>query len=333
MNEVTKRLLLPAALLALLTLVGTIGYVFLEGWSVVDAVYMTVITITTVGFDEVHPLTPNGLVFTMALAMFGVGVAFYLFASLVSFVLEGDLAEVFGRRKMEKRIKKMQDHCIVCGYGRMGRVVSRELRAMGVPFVVIEKDRESLPESPGDTLFYQGDATDDEVLMAVGIERASKLISVISCDADNLYVVLSAKKLNPGLFVVARAEQDGSASKMLTAGADKAISTSTIGGTMIAHTAVKPTVVDFISIATTAGGIDLQMEEVEIEESSKLEGLTLDQSGIGKELGVIVVAVKKPNGRMEFNPSSKTVLTNGDVLIALGDVARLKVLEAYALGA
>jgi len=247
MNEVTKRLLLPAALLALLTLVGTIGYVFLEGWSVVDAVYMTVITITTVGFDEVHPLTPNGLVFTMALAMFGVGVAFYLFASLVSFVLEGDLAEVFGRRKMEKRIKKMKDHCIVCGYGRMGRVVSRELRAMEVPFVVIEKDSESLPESPGDTLFYQGDATDDEVLMAVGIERASKLISVISCDADNLYVVLSAKKLNPGLFVVARAEQDGSASKMLSAGADKAISTSTIGGTMIAHTAVKPTVVDFIT--------------------------------------------------------------------------------------
>jgi voltage-gated potassium channel len=328
-EELKKRFLLPIVLLACLTLIGTFGFMLIEGWSFFDSIYMTIITVTTVGYREIHPLSAWGRVFTMALSIFGVGLALFLLATWMGFVFEGRLMEVFGRRKMEKMIEKLRDHYIVCGYGRMGRVVASELLDAGVDFVVIEKDREVIAKSEGNYLFYYGDATDDAVLKAVGIERAKKLISVLPSDADNLFVVLSARRLNPRLVIVSRAEQEGSEIKMLSAGADRVISAYTIGGRMLAHTALKPTVVDFLSLATTRTHIDLQIEELVVGSGSRMDGVSLGESGIGKELGVIVVAIKKEDGKMVFNPGSTTVVEGGDTLVVMGESAKLKLFEDY----
>lgn len=329
MEELKKRFLLPVVLLACLTLFGTFGFMLIEGWSFFDSIYMTVITVTTVGYREIHPLSTWGKVFTMALAIFGVGLALFLLATWVGFVFEGRLMEVFGRRRMEKKIEKLRDHYIVCGYGRMGRVVAAELLEAGVDFVVIEKDREAIAKSEKYYLFYYGDATEDAVLKAVGIERAKKLISVLPSDADNLFVVLSARRLNPRLVIVSRAEQEGSEIKMLSAGADRVVSAYTIGGRMLAHMALKPTVVDFLSLATTRTHIDLQIEELVVVTGSKIDGVILGESGIDKKLGIIVVAIKKKDGKMVFNPGSTSVVEGGDTLVVMGESGKLKLFEEY----
>lgn len=230
---------------------------------------------------------------------------------------------------MEKKIRELKDHYIVCGYGRMGKIICRELYEKHMKFVVVEKMPEVITNGE-DLLIFPGDATKDEVLRELGIERAKGLISVLPTDAENLFVVLSARVLNPKLTIVARAGEEGSEQKLLRAGADKVVSPYQIGGLRIAHTVLKPAVVDFIEFATKSGNIDLQMEEVSIGEHSRLVGKTLDESGIGRELGIIIVAIRKPNGEMMFNPTFRSAITGGDMLIALGEISKLKVLEDLA---
>ncbi|MDA8388551.1 MAG: potassium channel protein [Nitrospiraceae bacterium] len=326
-----RRQVFYNALLILLVLaVGTAGYGLIEGWGFLDSLYMTVITITTVGYKEVHPLNGPGRIFTMVLIFFGLGIILYILNTGARIIIEGEFARVLGRRKLEKRIRKLKGHYIICGYGRMGRIISKEFQASGTGFVVIEK--EPPPAELGGVLFIQGDATRDETLREAGIEYAAGLVSVLPTDAENLYVVLTAKGLNPQLVVVARAGEDGSEQKLLRAGADKVVSPYYIGGLRIAHTILRPAVVDFIEFATKTGNLALQMEEVVIAPDSGLVGRTLDECGLGRDLGVIIVGMKGSRNEMEFNPTSQSVLRAGNVLIALGESSKLKKLEEMAGG-
>jgi voltage-gated potassium channel len=329
LEELRKRLILSILLIALIVAFGTVGYMIVEGWSILDSIYMTIITLASVGYKEVHELSYNGRMFTIVLIIGGVGTVLYALNNGAKLILEGEFKEIFWRKRLEKKIRELKNHYIVCGYGRMGKIICRELKEKNIKFVVIEKKLDALEEK-GDIIILEGDATRDEILREVGIERAKGLISVLPTDAENLFVVLSARELNPKLFIVARAGEEGSEQKLMRAGADKVVSPYHIGGLRIAHTVLKPAVVDFIEFATKSGNIDLQMEEITIREDSKLAGLTLDECGIGRELGIIIVAIKRPAGDMKFNPTFRTTIKAGDTLIALGEISKLKILEDMA---
>lgn len=327
--ELRQRFIIAVGLVVLVASFGTAGYMAIEGWNFIDALYMTVITLASVGFKEVHDLSLIGRIFTIFLIVGGVGSVAYALSAGAKIILEGELQEVYGRRRLEKKIRELKDHYIVCGYGRMGKIICRELREKNIRFVIVEKQPD-LHQEEEDLLIFPGDATKDEVLKELGIDKAKGLITVLPTDAENLFVVLSARVLNPGLIIVARAGEEGSEQKLIRAGADKVVSPYHIGGLRIAHTVLKPAVVDFIEFATKSGNIDLQMEEVSIGENSKLVGKTLDESGIGRELGIIIVAIRKPSGEMMFNPTFRSAIKEGDMLIALGEISKLKILEELA---
>lgn len=331
MEELRKRLVLSAALIALIVSFGTIGYMGIEGWNFIDSLYMTIITLTTVGFKEVNDLSLSGRIFTIVLLIVGVGTVFYTLGIGAKIIVEGELQEVYGRRRLEKKLKDLRDHYIVCGYGRMGKIVARELKHEKLKFVVMEKNEALLDsDEKNETLIIQGDATSDDLLKKAGIERAKCLISVLSTDAENLYVVLSARVLKPDLLIVARAGEEGSEQKLLRAGADRVVSPYHIGGLRMAHSVLKPAVVDFIEFATKSGNIDLQIEEITIREGSQLVNLSLDECGIGRDLGIIIVAIKQKTGEMKFNPTFRTAIQAGDTLIAVGETSKLAILEKMA---
>ena len=329
MKELRQKLLLSLFLIVLVISFGTLGYMSIEGWGMLDSVYMTIITLASVGYKEVHELSFNGKIFTIVLIIGGVGTVAYALTSAARIIIEGELQDVFGRRRLENKIKGLKDHYIICGYGRMGKIICKELREKNQKFIVIEKKTDLMADTE-DTLIIQGDATRDEALKEVGIEKAKGLISVLPTDAENLFVVLSARGLNPHLLIVARAGEEGSEKKLLRAGADKVVSPYHIGGLRIAHTILKPAVVDFIEFATKSGNIDLQMEEVTIQGASELSGLTLDECGIGRELGIIIVAIKNGSGELKFNPTFRSTINTGDTLIALGEISKMKILEDMA---
>jgi len=325
LEEHRKRLILAVFLIAFVVSFGTIGYMVIEGWNFQDSLYMTVTTLTTVGYKEVRELSSIGRWFTIALIIGGVGTVLYALSTGAKFIIEGEIQEVFGRRRFAKKMRELKDHYIICGCGRMGKIIAKELKSEKIKFVAIEKN--TAVHEKDETILIVGDATQDDILKDVGIERAKGLITVLPTDAENLYVVLSARGLNPDLFIVARAGEEGSEQKLLRAGADRVISPYHIGGLRMAHTVLRPAVVDFIELATTSGNIDLQLEEIPISDVSRFSGLSLDQCGFGRELGVIIVAIKKPNGEMRFNPTFRTLIEPGDTLIALGETSKLKVLE------
>jgi voltage-gated potassium channel len=330
-KELRKRLILSVVLIVLIVSFGTAGYMGIEGWNYLDSIYMTIITITTVGFKEIHALSFNGKLFTIILIIGGVGTALYALSTGAKLVLEGELQEIYGRKRLEKKLKELKNHYIICGHGRMGKIIARELKGKNSSLLIIEKRTEILEEKE-DILILEGDATKDDILKKAGIEKAKCLISVLPTDAENLFVVLSARVLKPDLFVVARASEEGSEQKLLRAGADRVVSPYHIGGLRIAHTVLKPAVVDFIEFATKSGNIDLQIEEITIQEGSRLSGLTLDECGIGRELGIIILAIKHLRGDMKFNPTFRSAITAGDTLIAVGETSKLKILEDMAMG-
>lgn len=324
-----KRALFSIVLVVSVLLTGTIGYSIIERWPFFDALYMTVITLATIGYQEVRPLSYMGRAFTIVLVFFGVGVVAYVINNGIKIILEGEIQKAFGRMRLEKKLRNMKNHFIVCGYGRMGHIICRELKAHKVPCVVIEKEHVVL-DADEEIPFIFGDATKDELLKEAGIERARGLISVLSTDAQNLYVVLSARELNPDLLIVARAGEEGSEQKLLRAGADRVVSPYHIGGLRIAHSVLKPAVVDFLEFATKSGNIELQMEEIEVAEGSFLADKTIHEAGIGREYGVIVVAIKRKEGEMKFNPVHNTKIKPGDTLIAIGEIEKLQDLEKQA---
>lgn len=249
MNRLKNKPVLYFILIIFINAFGTLGYMIIEGWNFHDSLYMTVITLTTVGYGEVHKLSPSGEIFTIILLIGGVGIILYLLGTEAKVILEGELQDVLGRRRLQSKLNQLKDHYIICGHGRMGRIISRELHHKGVELVVIEKKPDPTQESE-DLLLFEGDATSDEVLKKVGIERAKGLVSVLPTDAENLFVVLSARELKPDLFVVARASDERATQKIIRAGANRVVSPYHTGGLTIANIILKPAVMDFIEVAT-----------------------------------------------------------------------------------
>jgi len=314
-------------------LAGTLGYYTIEGWSLIDSFFMAVITLTTIGYGEVHPLDPYGKVFTILLILFGVGAVAFAVSNATRLVLEGELRNIVGRKRLEKKIKKLKDHYIICGFGRMGRLIARELEKKPAPFVVIERDTSKIDDEDLERyLIMEGAADKDETLVEAGIERAKGIITVVSTDAENLYIVLTARGLNPNISIVARAGEEGSEQKLIRAGANKVISPYLIGAHQMAQAVVRPAVLDFLEFATQSENLELQMEEVPINHGSSIAGLALKDCGIRQDLGIIILAIKRVNGEMEFNPNPTSVLHEGDHLIALGRPTQMKVLEEITMG-
>jgi len=323
-----SRLRAAGLILVAVMAVGTLGYRFLEGYSWLDATYMTVITLSTVGFQEVKPLSDAGKIFTMVLLVVGLGVVFYTVGAVAKIVVEGEFQQFFGRRRMEKRIGSLKDHYLVCGFGRIGEAICRELASKPVPFVVIESWEERARKAEeAQYLVLQGDAAKEDLLLAAGVRAAKGLFAALATDAENVFVTLTAKELNPSLFVVARAEGERSERTLIHAGADKVISPYAMGGHRMAQSALRPAVVDIIELATHHQSLELQMEEVAVPPHSPCAGATIRDSGLGAQLGVIVVAIKRASGIMVFNPSPDDKVEAGDRLIAMADPARLKELE------
>ncbi len=329
MKPETQLSLALAAIVGVIV-IGTGGYMAIEGWGLLDATYMTIISLSTVGFEEVHPLSQQGKFFTIALILGGVATVTGTLTIGTQILLAGQLQKVMGRKKLEKEIKKLKNHYIICGHGRMGKIICHEFARKPVPFLVIEEDLDVFKKIPNSVLAIQGNASEESVLLEAGITRALGLVSVASSDADNVYITLTAIGLRPDLYIVARAGEAGSEQKLLRAGASKVVSPYTIGGTGIANAILRPAVVDFIELVTKREHLELQMEEVLIGKGSSLAGKSILESGLRQRLGIIVVAVKKNDGVMEFNPSSSTGIEAGDRLIVLGGGENLARLEALA---
>jgi len=326
-----RLLLLPLIVLVLLLVGGTLGYRVVGGWGWLDALYMTVITITTVGFHEVRPLGTSGRLFTMALALGGVFTAFYAAAAFIRAIVTGEIRTVLGRQRMENLLAHLNDHLVVCGFGRMGRLVCEEFSSSGLPFVVVDRNPAVLEDfSMPHGIPLPGDATADDVLRKAGVDRARALVSAAASDADNLYVTMSARFLNEKLFIVARAESEGAEPKLLRAGASRVISPYSIGGHRVAQAVLRPAAMEFLELATRSAHLELQIEETELRSGSPLVGHSLKTSPVRSELGIIVVAIKKPDGKMQFNPRPETVLEAGDVMITLGHRQQLDRLETLA---
>ena len=310
---------LVALVIVLVHVVGTLGYMLIEGWSAWDAFYMTVITVTTVGYGEVHRLSQVGQVFTVVVLLTGVGAFFYAFTLLMSLLAEGGFAERRERRRLARMIDNLADHFILCGFGRMGEIIAREFARQEVPFVVIERnpDRMHLAMDQGYTA-VEADASNEEVLRRVGIQRARGFIAAVSTDAENVYAVLSARLLKPDLFIVGRAESDDARTKLKRAGADRVISPYHLGGLQLAQTALRPAVVDFVHLATSSDNMDLNLEQVHIEPGSELDGKSLLDAGLRQRFGVVVVGIRRADGKMDFNPEPETAMRAGDDLVVLG---------------
>lgn len=328
-----RRLLAPLLVLAALLVVGSAGYRLIEGWPLLDALYMTVITITTVGFMEVRPLGSAGRAFTMALALGGVFTAFYAAMEFIRVMVTGEIRSVLGRQRMESRLEKLSGHLVICGFGRMGRLAAEEFSAAGLDFVVIDREPKALE---GFALPHGiplvGDATADEVLRRAGVERARALVTAAASDADNLFVTLSARLLSDSLLIVARAEGEGAEVKLRRAGASRVVSPYNIGGHRVAQAVLRPNAMDFIELATRSEHLELQIEEIEMRPASALVGRSLKASPIRSELGIIIVAIKKPGAKMQFNPAPESLLEAGDLLITLGHRQQLDRLESMARG-
>ena len=307
---------------------GTAGYMIVEGWDLPDAFYMTVVTISTVGYGEVHPLSVSGKFLSIFIILFGVGSAGFAVGTAGKLMLEEHIRAAFGRRSM-KSIQKLQDHYIICGFGRMGRIICEELSEKGIPLVVLENNDDTLDELERIGYpFLKADATVDEELIAAGIERASGLVSVVTDDAQNVFIVLTARGLNPKLRIVARSAAEESVKKLVRAGANKVISPYFLGGHRIAQAIMRPTVLDFLENIIQNKELELVLDEIHIAPKSKLVGTTLATSGLRKDYNIIILAIKSATGSMDFNPPFNTEIKAGDTLVILGGGADLQDLGA-----
>jgi len=310
--------------LVLVVAVGTAWFVLVEGHSLLDGLYMTVITVSTVGFKEVVELDGSGRLFTVILIIAGLTVLTYTLGSLGRVIVEGSIERYVGRRRMLREIDKLKGHYIICGHGRMGQILCEELTKEKVPFVVIEDGPEEadLLAEKG-YLAVLGDATEDTNLLKAGILKARGLVAVVSSNVDNLYITLSARVIcrdeNPDLYILSRGTDLQACDKIKRAGADRVVSPYVIGGMRIVQALLRPTVSDFLEIATQSSGLDLMFEELAIGSDSDLDGVALKDSGIRASYDVVVIAIKKRTGDMVFNPGPEAFLHNGDMLVALGD--------------
>lgn len=324
-----KKIFISIVILCLILTFGTSGYMLIEGSSLIDAVYMTVISITTVGFSEVIPLSGAGKFFTMILIFGGVGLFLFIVSLITEAMVEGGLHTFLGRRTMEKKLAVLSDHYIVCGFGRIGKVISKILHENKRTFVIIENNPDEIRaiEELG-YLLLSGDATSDDLLTEANIEDATALIAVTSSDADNVYIILSARVLNPDIYILARSSgKKGAESKLLRAGANKVFSPYEIGARRMAQSLVRPTVIDFLDLTVHDGELGLRLEELQVSDRATFANKTLMDSGIRSEHDLIVVAIKREKGEMLFNPNPNTDILPGDILVVLGEHTNIQGLE------
>lgn len=308
-----------------------VGLRLIEDWSWFDALYMTVITLTTIGFGEVHPLSQAGRAFTMALAMGGVFMIFFSTTEVLRAYATGELQRLWEKRLMKKQLDALADHVIICGFGRVGRLVAQEFAHAHVPFVVIDRDEDELSDLQNMAgVPLHGDATNDEVLKRAGIDRARAFVAALSSNADNLFITMSARLLNDKIPIVARADDETAARKLERAGATRVVLPYHLGGMRVAQAVIRPTVLDFIEVATRRGHLALQIEELALAASSALAGKTIDETDLHEGLGIIVVAVKQAGGETLYNPRRNVRLAEGDTLVMLGPREQLDKAEAAA---
>jgi voltage-gated potassium channel len=312
------------AILFLIVVTGTVGYHLLEGWSILESFYATIVTLGTVGYGDYYPITLEGRLFAVFLIVFGVGAMAYTFALAMEYLLEGRLNQIFGRGKLERHIKKMNGHYIICGFGKMGCLICRELKRGGIDFVVIENDPAVIQEIVEEKFFYvKGSATEDKILIDAGVERAKGIVCALPTDAHNLYVILAAKEKNHDIFVLSRSGDDASERRLKKVGADRVMSPYKEGAMRMAMAILKPDMLDFIELTTQRQSLELRMEELTVCDSSAPVGKTLEESGLRQKYGLIVVAVKKESGKMIFNPAASYTIEKMDKLIALGEEKNL----------
>jgi len=316
--------------LALVILAGTAGFHFIEGWPWFDGVYMVVTTLTTIGYQETHPLSHAGRVFNVGVIVAGVSLVFLAIGALTQALLEFELLSFFGRRKMEREIGRLTNHYIICGAGRVGRSAARELARRPAPFVIIEANEAKAALYSQQWLVLVGDSTKEQTLREAHIEQARGLVAATTTDATNLYIILTARALNPKLKIIARASEEDAEKHLLTAGADSIVSPYSFAGQRIAQTFLRPHVVSFLDTATTHLGMDLEIGEISVGPDSSFAGKTIETSRIRQDRGVIVLAIKRGQG-MRFNPAPDDRIEAGDFLIAMGEPAQLRQLEQMAV--
>jgi len=315
--DARARLLTGLAIFGALLAVGTAGYMIIERWGFIDALFMTVTTVTTVGYREVHPLDTKGRLFTIGLVLFGVGTAFYLLTTLVALVIEGDLGAALGMTRMRGRIEQLRDHHILCGFGRVGEEIARELAERTVPFVVVETNEEALARaSAAGFLTVEGDAASDEVLLLAGVKHARTLLAASDSDSGNTYITLTAKALNPAIFVVARAGKPESEARARRAGADRVISPYSIGGRRMALSAIQPHIVEFMDTLAVGRNSDQILAEVEVTQDSALFGLYVRH--LLESSRVTVLGLRRAAGDLIVGPREDVRLEEGDRLIVAG---------------
>lgn len=310
--------------------IGTFGYMAIEGWGLTDSFYMCIITVSTVGFGEVRTLSSEGRLFTAFLIIAGVGIATYSFSTLVRFIVEGEVRRIRGIHRMKKKISHLEDHHIVCGMGRLGRIVVQELAQAGEPVVAVELDPDESEEAleRWQVPLIIGSAYEDEVLKAAGIERAKTLLSLLPSDAENVYVTLCARDLNPNLDIVARTEEEASENRLRRAGANQVLAPYRDSGYRLAQRLVRPNVSDFLEIAGGRLGEQLVIEELIVPAVSKLVGKSLAELNLREETGAVIAAFIRSDGEMIFNPGAKSVIESGATLIVLGEKASVENLSS-----
>ncbi|MGD9239042.1 MAG: potassium channel protein [Desulfobacterales bacterium] len=326
--EGTRHLIISLSISILILAVGTIGYMTIEGWPFIDAFYMTVITISTVGFKEVNQVDGAGRIFTIFLVFSGVGFSLYVAAAIVQFMVEGRIRIIMGRRRLDKKIERLKNHYIVCGYGRIGRVLCRHLKRANIDVAVIENDPEQIPVMDQDGILYMvGEATDENNLVKAGIERAKGVVAALATDTDNVFLVLTARQLAPEVLIMARASQESAKIKLRLAGANFVESPYEMGAVSMAHRIIRPTVTSFLNLAFAHKRRDIQMEEIPVSPASEMANVQLKDSGIRQKYNLIIIAIMKPDGNMIFNPSFETIITPNDTVIAVGEADNLQKLE------
>ncbi len=323
-----RRLLPSGILLLFIFCIGTTGYVVIEGWSFLESAYMVVVTLFTVGFKEVHPLSRGGEIFTMAVIITGVGTAVYAGGKAVELIVEGELAGYQKRKRMDKKIKDLNGHYIICGFGRVGHQVAETFETEGVPYVVIDSKKEASDElEQKGALGVIGDATSDSLLTESGILKARGLVACSDSDVVNVFITLSARALNPDLFIVARAGLKDTEKKLLMAGANRVISPYFISGVRMAALATRPVTSDFLDIVTHGGSVDFKLFEITIPENSKFVDKTIKESSIRDTSGVAVLAIKKSDGTFDLQPKASSRIDKNDVMVLIGTQEQYERLE------
>ena len=323
----TDKLRASVFLLLLIVVFGTVSYAAIEKMTMFDSFYMTLITISTVGFSEIKPLTQPGRIITLIIIISGISLLTYTLGQGAKIFIEGELRELLGRKKLEKKIASLTDHYIICGFGRIGEVLCGELAEENIPFVVIERDLDKFDIlEKVQYLYLKGDATDDDILLQAGLNAAKGIATVVANDSDNVFITLTAKGLRPDIFVLSRASDAKNETKLIRAGASRVVCPFNMGGLRMAQILKKPTVVDFLDSTMMSGALGLKLEEATVMPGSQLVGKSIVNSHLRRDFGVMIVAIKKLSNSMVFNPGPDAIIEAGDVIVSVGkqeDMARM----------